>query len=113
MGTDRLLATASGVVCPLPSLAEAAPASGFFTTDTDPDGVIRQVPLLINFNGRVYPSLALATLLQALGKKTVLLGYSERGTEVLRLAGNDIPLKPTLTSAPETFCATFPPRSRR
>jgi adenylate cyclase len=93
MGTDRLLATASGVVCPLPSLAEAAPASGFFTTDTDPDGVIRQVPLLINFNGRVYPSLALATLLQALGKKTVLLGYSERGTEVLRLAGNDIPLK--------------------
>ncbi|MGE4293337.1 MAG: CHASE2 domain-containing protein [Desulfovibrio sp.] len=89
---NRLLAEASGAVCPLPSLSEAAPGTGFFTTDTDPDGIIRQVPLLISYNGRVYPSLALATLFQALGQKTILLSYSERGTEQLRVAGLDIPL---------------------
>lgn len=92
MTTTDLLANADSAVCPLPLLAEAAPWTGFFTTNTDQDGIIRQVPLLINYHERAYPSLALACLLQATGSNTILLNYSERGTESLKVAGSTIPL---------------------
>lgn len=92
MAPEKLLPTAREITPPLAILARAAPASGYFTTRTDPDGTVRRVPLLVRFNGKAYPSLALATLLQASDTQTVILNYSERGTESLAVAGTNIPL---------------------
>jgi adenylate cyclase len=56
---------AEGVVCNLPQLSEAVTSSGFFNVVIDSDGILRRVPLLIEYDGRYYPSLALATLMKA------------------------------------------------
>lgn len=48
-------------------LVKAAPHGGFFNAVADPDGVVRSVPVLAEFEGALYESLALATLRQSLG----------------------------------------------
>jgi len=56
---------AEGAVCNLPQLSEAVTASGFFNVVIDTDGILRRIPLLIEYDGQYYPSLALATLMKA------------------------------------------------
>ena len=41
------------------TLQKAAKSAGFFSLDADPDGIIRRAPLFVNFQNKVYPSLAL------------------------------------------------------
>ena len=64
---------ASGVVCNLPLLARAAGASGFMNAAPDADGILRRVPLLIELEGRVYPSLALSAWMAARGTRDIVL----------------------------------------
>jgi len=89
---DQALHSAFGAVCPLPVLAAAATATGFFNATPDPDGILRRVALLINYNGEIYPSLALSTLMQATGDPGVLLKLGPQGTESMRYAGSVIPV---------------------
>ena len=42
------------------ALTRAAPAAGFFNSITDEDGVVRSLPLLAEYQGQYYESLALA-----------------------------------------------------
>jgi adenylate cyclase len=64
---------ATGVVCNLPLLAQAAGASGFMNAAPDADGILRRVPLLIELDGRVYPSLALAATMAVTGWRDLAL----------------------------------------
>ena len=80
-----------GMICPIPVLAEAAPESGFITITPDLDSVYRRVPLLYTFDGRFYPSLALATLMQATEKKNIVLKMSPVGIESIRFNDMVIP----------------------
>lgn len=63
---DGQFFSANGAVCSLPLLARAAGISGFLNAAPDSDGILRRVPLLIEFGGRIYPSLALAAVASAL-----------------------------------------------
>jgi CHASE2 domain-containing sensor protein len=54
---------ASGVICSLPALAQAARGSGFLNAGPDADGQIRRAALLLRHGEHVYPSLALAAVL--------------------------------------------------
>lgn len=56
---------AESTTCSLVSFQSAAPASGFFNVTPDGDGVLRRVPLIIEYQGKLFPSLPLATLMQA------------------------------------------------
>jgi adenylate cyclase len=56
---------ATGVVCSLPGFSRAAGSSGFLNATPDRDGLLRRIPLLIEFEGAVYPSLALAAVKKA------------------------------------------------
>jgi len=89
---EQALHSAYGAVCPLPVLAEAATATGFFNATPDADGILRRVALLINYNGQIYPSLALSTLMQATGDPSVLLKIDTQGTESLRYSEAVIPV---------------------
>lgn len=51
----------------LPRLQRAAGSAGFFSVVPDDDGVIRRVPLLLNYQDKIYPSLALEAVRQFLG----------------------------------------------
>ena len=51
-----------GVLAPIPALADAAAGLGFLNWLPDNDRVIRKVPLLLDVNGQIQPSLAIETL---------------------------------------------------
>jgi CHASE2 domain-containing sensor protein len=74
---------ASGVVCNLPVLARAAGASGFMNAAPDADGILRRVPLLMELEGRVYPSLALAATMAATGSRDIVLRIANVNTASL------------------------------
>ena len=83
---------ASGVVCSLPVLATAAGASGFLNAAPDSDGILRRVPLLLQLDGRVYPSLALAAVATAVGARNAALRIANMNTLWLTLDGRGVPL---------------------
>jgi adenylate cyclase len=60
---------ATGAVCNLESLSDAAGVSGFLNAAPDPDGILRRVPMLVEYDGRVYPSLSLAAVAMATGAR--------------------------------------------
>ena len=69
--------TARGFGGNLVSLQAATPLCGFFDNPlVDPDGVFRRVPLLEQYDGALYPSLALALTRAALGNPPVSLEFS-------------------------------------
>ena len=63
----------TGVVCTLPALTRSAGSSGYLNAAPDSDGLLRRIPLLMEFRGGVYPSLALAAVLKATGVKRLTL----------------------------------------
>ncbi|QGY41113.1 CHASE2 domain-containing protein [Pseudodesulfovibrio cashew] len=87
----QALLKADEVICPLSTLAMAAPKVGFITIGADHDSIYRRVPLLFSWNEKLYPSLALAAIMQATGEETLLLKMSTNGVESLRLGDITIP----------------------
>jgi adenylate cyclase len=73
-------------------LAEAAPASGFINIKPDHDGIIRRVPLIMEYDGRFYAHLSLALLLSATKADHVVLTIGRAGTENISVEGVEIPL---------------------
>jgi PAS domain S-box-containing protein len=62
---DAGLFTARGVICNRKLFSDAVSFSGFLNATPDQDGILRRVPLLIRFEERLFPSLALASLMRA------------------------------------------------
>jgi signal transduction histidine kinase/ActR/RegA family two-component response regulator len=87
---DLPLFTATGALCSLPILAEAAGASGFLNAAPDLDGILRRAPLVLAFNGRTYPALALAALMG--DTETAELRVVNANTVSLAIADRTIPL---------------------
>ena len=73
----------SSVDCLDQPLAEATPASGFINIKPDQDGIIRRVPLIMEYDGRFYPHLSLAVLLTATKPEQMVLTIGQAGTESL------------------------------
>ncbi len=67
------------VTCNLPLLAEKARLSGFFNVSPDADGILRSVPLVMEYKSRFYPSLALAAVMQAddIGKVKLIRRFDD------------------------------------
>ena len=89
---DEAFFQATGAVCSLPMLAQAAGASGFLNAAPDPDGRLRRVPLLLGFNGRVQPSLALAAVISATKAQDISLRVLNVNATSLILDGRRVPL---------------------
>jgi adenylate cyclase len=60
-------------------LAKAAPIAGFFNSITDGDGVVRSLPLLAEYKGQYYESLALSMFRSLAGMPQVVPGFSNEG----------------------------------
>jgi adenylate cyclase len=56
---------ATGAVCNLESLSDAAGYVGILNAAPDADGILRRVPMLVEYDGSVYPSLSLAAVAMA------------------------------------------------
>ena len=83
---------ATGAICSLPILTQAAGASGFLNAAPDPDGLLRRVPLLLEFDGRIYPSLALAAVAAISRARDVALRVLNVNAAALMLDGLTVPL---------------------
>ncbi|HEX5107835.1 MAG TPA: CHASE2 domain-containing protein [Vicinamibacterales bacterium] len=80
---------AAGAVCSLEMLVNAAGASGFLNAAPDPDGRLRRAPVLLELDGRVYPSLGLAAVSAITGVKETALRVSNVNTTRLLLSRAD------------------------
>ena len=65
----------SGYGSNIEQLAKAAPTAGFFNSVTDPDGVVRSIPLIAEHKGQYYESLSLAMFRVLTGKPAVSPGF--------------------------------------
>jgi PAS domain S-box-containing protein len=89
---QNALFDAQDVICNLDLFSESVSRSGFLNAVPDPDGILRRMPVLIRYNGQVYPSLPLATLMMAEHANQVRLETGLAGSQTLVVAGREIPL---------------------
>jgi two-component system, cell cycle sensor histidine kinase and response regulator CckA len=85
---------ANGVLCNYQPLANAAHSAGFLNGAPDPDGLVRRLPLLIEFKEKIYPSFALAVLLQFQDQRALFLRTDDFHIDRLSFAGLNVPLDP-------------------
>jgi adenylate cyclase len=83
---------ATGVVCNVPVLGEAAAASGFLNAAPDSDGILRRAPLVAVFNGRFYPSLALAAVMLKTGATHLALRVANVNAATLDVDNRAVPV---------------------
>ena len=65
----------TGHTANLPELQKAAAGAGHFSIEPDSDGILRRVPLLIEFEGAYYEALSLAMVRKLLGGPDIVPGY--------------------------------------
>jgi CHASE2 domain-containing sensor protein len=85
------LPQASGLLCNIPFIQAGLARSGFINTTQDEDGVLRRLPLIAEYQGSYFPSLALASLMLALNQDEVTIENDLVGP-VLRSGGISIPM---------------------
>jgi len=96
-GTGRAcdyLVSAQKVIPPLSLLLDKASGAGYMNAETDRDGVLRSVPLMIDFKGHIYPHLSLATLLAALKGRipNPIVKMTSSGIESMKIGDTIVPL---------------------
>lgn len=69
----------------LPQLQAAAAGAGHLNPLRDPDGVIRRVPLLVEHDGRYYPSLSLTVTQLLVGEEKLSVDTARYGPDDLRI----------------------------
>jgi adenylate cyclase len=92
---DDYLITATRVIPPLAQLLQRSANAGFMNTQTDMDGVLRRVPMMISLQGKSYPHLSLATLLTALKGKIPdpMVKLTRGGVESIKIGNIIVPLE--------------------
>src|SRR5579872_4051123 len=72
-------------------LEKVAAGRGLFTIVPEPDGIIRRVPMMLQAQGQMMPSLSLEMLRVVTGTSTILAKYDRNGVKSIALRGLDIP----------------------
>ena len=83
-GLDAFV-TYPGIIANIPGVESAAAGVGITNTLPEVDGVVRRMPLVIAYNGRLYPSLAMETLRVAGADTTFQVKINENGVEKMRI----------------------------
>ena len=102
-------ATYNGYGANLPELQQAAVRAGHFNPLVDFDGMVRRVPMLVEYDGAYYESLSLAMVRALLGPTKLLPGYADvksggyAGLEWLELDAAGGRLKIPVDSTVATF----------
>lgn len=74
-----------GGVGPIPELAKNANGVGMMVISPEADGVVRRMPLVININGKIYPSISLEILRMASGDISFQMKTGIAGVEKVRI----------------------------
>jgi two-component system, cell cycle sensor histidine kinase and response regulator CckA len=82
---------AENVLCNYQPLTNASHSAGFLNGTPDNDGIVRRIPLLIEFNKQLYPAFSLALLMQYENQKSLILHTDE--LQINRLTVSDRHIK--------------------
>lgn len=80
-----------GLLRNVPQLEQAASGRGLFTIRAERDGIVRRVPIVMQAQGTVMPSLSLEMLRVASGSNTVLIRSDHAGVQSAAVPGFVIP----------------------
>jgi adenylate cyclase len=83
-GLDAFV-TYPGIIANQPAIESAAVGVGITNTLPEVDGVVRRMPMVVAYNGRLYPSLAMETLRVAGADTTFQVKINETGVEKMRI----------------------------
>jgi len=83
-GLDSFV-TYPGIIANIAGVESAAAGVGITNTLPEVDGVVRRMPLVVAYNGKLYPSLAMETLRVAGADSTVQIKVNENGVEKMRI----------------------------
>ena len=83
-GLDTFV-TYPGLIANIPQVETAAAGVGVVNTLPEVDGVVRRMPMVVAYNGRLYPSLAMETLRVAGADTTFQVKINENGVEKMRI----------------------------
>jgi adenylate cyclase len=83
-GLDAFV-TYPGLVANIPEIEKAAAGVGIINTLPEVDGVVRRMPLVIAYDKKLYPSLAMETLRVAGADSTFQVKINELGVEKMRI----------------------------
>jgi len=83
-GLDAFV-TYPGIIANQPAIESAAVGVGITNTLPEVDGVVRRMPMVVAYNGRLYPSLAMEVLRVAGGDTTFQVKINENGVEKMRI----------------------------
>lgn len=75
----------------IPLLTSAAKSCGYYSVKSDPDGVVRWMPLVVQCGEDAFPPLAVACVWQYLGKPEMVVKVGRYGMEGIRLGSAFIP----------------------
>jgi adenylate cyclase len=76
---------AKGYIGNIPIIQNNAYSGGFLNMIPDIDGVVRHVPLFVEYDGEIYPSLAFEMYRIAMGYKKIFINYSPAGIDSIQL----------------------------
>ncbi len=82
---------AIGVEANIPPIEATSRYMGSFNVIPDPDGTVRWMPLVIRYQGRIFPSLALQMLAATNPEVPLVVTLDEEGIKELRLGSTAIP----------------------
>ena len=88
-GLDAFV-TYPGLIANIPQVENAAAGVGVTNTLPEVDGVVRRMPLVVAYNGKLYPSLAMETLRVAGADSTVQIKINDNGVEKMRIPSQGI-----------------------
>jgi adenylate cyclase len=83
-GLDSFV-TYPGIVANLPEIENAARGVGIVNTLPEVDGVVRRMPMVVAYNGKLYPSLAMEIMRVAGADSTFQVKVNENGVEKMRI----------------------------
>ena len=90
--SDEPFFQATGAICNLPVLTKAATTSGFLNAAPDPDGLLRRIPVLMQREGHVFPSLALTSVAAISGTRSMSLRVHNIDSTTLYVGTRSVPL---------------------
>ena len=80
-----------GLLRNIPAFEEAAPGRGLFTIRTERDGIVRRVPMIMQAQGELMPSLTFEMLRIVTKSDTILIKSDEAGVKSIAVPGFEVP----------------------
>lgn len=90
---ERDVAAYEGSLQPLPEIEEAATGNGFVSLESDPDGIVRRVPLIAIHRGTLIPGLSLEALRVSMDAGSANLLASDGSGENLSAPGSAVAVR--------------------